>query len=171
MVSPPVPPAGRSPSGWDGRLPRCRESWPATAAAPAIELNALTRRPSGAPPDPSRPSWPWTLAAGSRGGQAGLALVTEQIAGWLRVTYPDDPTMRISHETIYLSLYVPHRGRLRRDLRRRLRSGRAMRHPRGKRLPQGRGQLLDTMSIRERPAEANRREVAGHWEGDLVVRP
>jgi IS30 family transposase len=103
--------------------------------------------------------------------EAKLALCwsPEQIAGWLRVTYPDDPTMRISHETIYLSLYVPRRGRLRRDLRRCLRSGRAMRHPRGKRLPQGRGQLLDTMSIRERPVEANGRTVAGHWEGDLVL--
>jgi IS30 family transposase len=93
----------------------------------------------------------------------------EQIAGWLQVTYPHDPTMRIFHETIYLSLYVPHRGTLRRDLRPCLRSGRAMRHPRGKRLPQGRGQLLDTVSIRERPAEANGRTVAGLWEGDLVL--
>jgi transposase, IS30 family len=93
----------------------------------------------------------------------------EQIAGWLRLAYPDDPTMRISHETIYLSLYVPHRGALRRDLRRCLRSGRAMRHPRGKRLPQGRGQLTNTVSIRQRPAEADDRTVPGHWEGDLVL--
>jgi Helix-turn-helix domain len=59
----------------------------------------------------------------------------EQIAGWLRLTYPDDPSMRISHETIYLSLYVQRRGALPGGLRRCLRSGRAMRHPRGKRLP------------------------------------
>jgi IS30 family transposase len=93
----------------------------------------------------------------------------EQIAGWLRVAYPHDPTMRISHETIYLSLYVPHRGVLGRDLRRCLRTGRAMRHPRGKRLPQGRGQLLDTIPIHQRPAEAAGRSVPGHWEGDLVL--
>jgi IS30 family transposase len=93
----------------------------------------------------------------------------EQIAGWLQLTYPDDPTMRISHETIYLSLYVPHRGALRGDLRRCLRTGRAMRHPRGKRLPQGRGQLIDTIPIRERPAEVDGRAVPGHWEGDLVL--
>jgi IS30 family transposase len=77
--------------------------------------------------------------------------------------------MRISHETIYLSLYVQRRGALRGDLRRCLRTGRAMRHPRGKRLPQGRGQLLDTIPIRQRPAEADGRTVAGHWEGDLVL--
>jgi IS30 family transposase len=64
---------------------------------------------------------------------------------------------------------VPHRGALRRDLRRCLRTGRAMRHPRGKRLPQGRGQLIDTVSIHQRPAEATSRSVPGHWEGDLVL--
>ena len=93
----------------------------------------------------------------------------EQIAGWLRVAYPDDPTMRISHESIYLSLYVQRRQALRGDLRRCLRTGRAMRHPRGKRLPQGRGQLIDTISILQRPAEADGRKVPGHWEGDLVL--
>jgi IS30 family transposase len=62
----------------------------------------------------------------------------EQIVGWLPLAYPDDSTMRISHETIYLSLYVRHRGALAGELRRCLRTGRAMRHPRGKRLPQGR---------------------------------
>jgi IS30 family transposase len=93
----------------------------------------------------------------------------EQIAGWLRVTYPDDPAMRISHETIYLSLYVQRRRALRGDLRRCLRTGRVMRHPRGQRLPRGRGQLIDTISIRQRPAEADGRKVPGHWEGDLVL--
>jgi transposase, IS30 family len=99
----------------------------------------------------------------------GLCWSPEQIAGWLPVAYPDDPSMRISHETIYLSLFVPHRGALRRELRRCLRTGRAMRHPRGRRLPQGRGQLIDTIPIGQRPAEANGRTVPGHWEGDLVL--
>jgi transposase, IS30 family len=93
----------------------------------------------------------------------------EQIAGWLPLAYPDDPTMRISHETIYLSLYVQQRRGLPGELRRCLRTGRAMRHPRGKRLPQGRGQLVNTISIRQRPAEANGRSVPGHWEGDLAL--
>jgi IS30 family transposase len=103
--------------------------------------------------------------------EAKLALCwsPEQIVGWLPMTYPDDPTMRISHETIYLSLYVQRRRALRGDLRRCLRTGRAMRYPRGKRLPQGRGQLLDTIPIRQRPAEADQRKVPGHWEGDLVL--
>ena len=64
----------------------------------------------------------------------GLRWSPEQIAGWLQMTYPDDPTMRISHETIYLSLYVRRRGVLPGELRRCLRTGRAMRHPQGKRL-------------------------------------
>jgi IS30 family transposase len=92
-----------------------------------------------------------------------------QVAGWLRVAYPDDPTMHVSHETIYLSLYFQRRRALRRDLRRCLRTGRAMRHPRGKRLRQGRGQLINTIPIHQRPAEVNSRSVPGHWEGDLVL--
>ncbi len=71
--------------------------------------------------------------------------------------FPDDPGMRVSHEMIYLSLFVQSRGALRRDLQRQLRTGRAMRHPRAARLPQGRGQLRDTVGISERPAEAEDR--------------
>jgi IS30 family transposase len=76
--------------------------------------------------------------------------------------------MRVSHETIYLSLFVQSRGALRRELQRCLRTGRAMRYPRGKRLPQGRGQLRDTIHISQRPTEAADRAVPGHWEGDLI---
>ena len=92
----------------------------------------------------------------------------QQIAGWLPLAYPQDPVMRVSHETIYLSLFVQSRGALRRELQRYLRMGRAMRYPRGKRLPQGRGQLRDTLHISQRPPEAADRAVPGHWEGDLV---
>ena len=92
----------------------------------------------------------------------------QQIAGWLPLAYPQDPVMRVSHETIYLSLFVQSRGALRRELQRCLRTGRAMRYPRSKRLPQGRGQLRDTVHISQRPAEAADRAVPGHWEGDLV---
>ena len=76
--------------------------------------------------------------------------------------------MRVSHETIYLSLFIQSRGALRRELQRCLRTGRAMRYPRAKRLPQGRGQLRDTLHISQRPPEAADRAVPGHWEGDLV---
>jgi IS30 family transposase len=102
--------------------------------------------------------------------EAKLALrwSPEQIAGWLPLAYPQDPVMRVSHETIYLSLFVQSRGALRRELQRCLRTGRAMRYPRSKRLPQGRGQLRDTLHISQRPPEAADRAVPGHWEGDLV---
>jgi IS30 family transposase len=93
----------------------------------------------------------------------------QQIAGWLPLAYPQDPVMRVSHETIYLSLFVQSRGALRRELQRCLRTGRAMRYPRAKRLPQGRGQLRDVVLISERPAEAEDRAVPGHWEGDLLL--
>jgi IS30 family transposase len=93
----------------------------------------------------------------------------QQIAGWLPLAYPQDPVMRVSHETIYLSLFVQSRGALRRELHRCLRTGRAMRYPRGKRLPQGRGQLREVVLISERPAEAEDRAVPGHWEGDLLL--
>jgi transposase, IS30 family len=103
--------------------------------------------------------------------EAKLALrwSPEQIAGWLPLAYPQDPVMRVSHETIYLSLFVQSRGALRRELQRCLRTGRAMRYPRGKRLPQGRGQLRDVVLISERPPEAEDRAVPGHWEGDLLL--
>ncbi|GJG89389.1 hypothetical protein tb265_45700 [Gemmatimonadetes bacterium T265] len=94
----------------------------------------------------------------------------EQIAHWRPRAYPDDPSMRVSHETIYLSLFVQARGALKRELTKQLRTGRAMRFPRGARTRrgQGRGQLVDTVSIRDRPAEVEDRAVPGHWEGDLV---
>jgi IS30 family transposase len=76
--------------------------------------------------------------------------------------------MRVSHKTIYLSLFVQSRGALRRELQPCLRTGRAMRYPQGKRLPQGRGQLRDTLHISQRPPEAADRAVPGHWEGDLI---
>ena len=92
----------------------------------------------------------------------------EQIAGWLPLAYPSDPVLRVSHETIYLSLFVQSRGALRRELQRCLRTGRAMRSPR-QAAAQGRGQLRDTLHISQRPAEAADRAVPGHWEGDLVL--
>jgi IS30 family transposase len=98
--------------------------------------------------------------------EAKLALrwSPQQIAGWLPLAYPQDPVMRVSHETIYLSLFIQSRGALRRELQRYLRTGRAMRYPRAKRLPQGRGQLRDTLDISQRPPEAADRAVPGHWK-------
>ena len=93
----------------------------------------------------------------------------EQIAGWLRHTYPDDEAHQVSHETIYRSLFVQARGVLKQDLQAHLRSGRAIRrsrHATGK--GDQRGSLTDMISIRERPASVEDRAVPGHWEGDLL---
>lgn len=92
----------------------------------------------------------------------------QQIAEWLRVTFPDDPQMHVSHESIYRTLYVQSRGALRRELAAYLRTGRVTRRPRWVRLPDGRGGRPGILNIAERPAEAADRAVPGHWEGDLV---
>jgi IS30 family transposase len=92
----------------------------------------------------------------------------EQVAGWLRNSYPNDPEMQVSHESIYRTLFVQSRGALRRELTSYLRTGRVIRRPRGVRLPDGRGGRPGILNISERPAEAADRAVPGHLEGDLV---
>lgn len=92
----------------------------------------------------------------------------EQIANRLPLDYPDDPELRVSHETIYKALYVQGRGELRRDLHRRLRTGRALRKPR-RSTGERRGRIPGMVNIAERPAEADNRAVPGHWEGDLIT--
>ncbi len=93
----------------------------------------------------------------------------QQISGWLVAEFPDEPEMRVSHETIYVSLFVQSRGALRKELTRYLRSGHTTRRPRGHTVMNGQGQLRGTLNIRARPAEANDRAVPGHWEGDLLM--
>jgi IS30 family transposase len=93
----------------------------------------------------------------------------EQIAGRLRLDFPDDPSMRISHEAIYQSLYVQGRGALRRELTACLRTGRALRVPRARVRGRGKHFVTDEILISERPAEAEDRAVPGHWEGDLIL--
>ena len=92
-----------------------------------------------------------------------------QISGWLVDEFPGDPEMRVSHETIYVSLFVQSRGALRKELTRYLRSGHTTRRPRGHTVMNGQGQLRGTLNIRERPAEADDRAVPGNWEGDLLM--
>ncbi|SUB09178.1 IS30 family transposase [Nocardia brasiliensis] len=92
----------------------------------------------------------------------------EQISHRLRLEFPDDPEMRVSHETIYQSLYVQGRGGLRRELHQQLRSGRALRRPR-RSLGQRGNPIAGMVNISERPAEVEDRAVPGHWEGDLIT--
>ncbi|MCH7902026.1 MAG: IS30 family transposase [Acidobacteria bacterium] len=93
----------------------------------------------------------------------------QQVAGWLRRSYPDNQEMYVSHETIYLSLFVQGKGALRRELAQSLRTGRAYRRPKVKRAPSGKGRIVDPVMISERPAEVEDRAVPGHWEGDLLM--
>lgn len=94
----------------------------------------------------------------------------EQISGWLRRAFPANDNMQISHETIYRSLFIQARGVLKKELIHHLRSNRVMRHSKNDRSrSQVRGQIIDAVSIRERPAEIEDRAVPGHWEGDLIT--
>jgi IS30 family transposase len=94
----------------------------------------------------------------------------EEISGWLARTYPNNPELQVSHETIYQSLFVQGKGALRHELHVCLRSGRAMR--RNKKWTKGghgMGKIKDMVMISERPAEVEDRAVPGHWEGDLIL--
>jgi IS30 family transposase len=93
----------------------------------------------------------------------------EQIANRLRVDFPDDGSMRISHEAIYQALYVQGRGALRRELTACLRTGRALRVPRARTRGRGKQFITSEVMISQRPAEADDRAVPGHWEGDLIL--
>jgi IS30 family transposase len=94
----------------------------------------------------------------------------QQIAGWLKRAHPDDETARVSHETIYRSLFIQTRGVLKKELLAHLRATRAIRRSRHASLKRdGLGQIKDAVSIRERPATVEDRAIPGHWEGDLIA--
>jgi IS30 family transposase len=98
-----------------------------------------------------------------------LEWAPEQIAGWLKHTYPDDESYQVSHETIYKSLFIQARGALKKELLAHLRRTRAMRRSRHHtQKTEDHGRITGTVSIRERPAAAEDRAVPGHWEGDLL---
>ena len=93
-----------------------------------------------------------------------------QIAAWLKLEHPEQPSLRVSHETIYRTLFIQARGALRKELSAHLRSQRTLRRAQlAPAVPSGRGQIKDAVTIRERPAEVEDRAVPGHWEGDLIV--
>ena len=117
------------------------------------------------------PNVPW---AGRRHGPRqdrrwGVVWSPEQISNRLRIEFPDDESMRISHEAIYQSLYVQGRGALKRELTACLRTGRALREPRARTNRSGKSFVTDEVKISQRPAEADDRAVPGHWEGDLII--
>ncbi|MDE3169651.1 MAG: IS30 family transposase [Acidobacteriota bacterium] len=95
----------------------------------------------------------------------------EQISGWLKTQYPDDASMRVSHETIYRSLFIQARGVLKKELMNHLRTKRRMRRSLHHAIVSGqsRGRIVDAISIRERPPEVEDRAIPGHWEGDLLA--
>jgi IS30 family transposase len=117
------------------------------------------------------PTVPWK---GRRHGRRqhrrwGMAWRPQQITERLRLDYPDDATMRISHEALYQALYVQGRGALKRELTACLRTGRALRAPRARSHGRGKSFVTPEILISERPAEAADRAVPGHWEGDLIL--
>jgi IS30 family transposase len=93
----------------------------------------------------------------------------EQISRRLPIEFPEDETMRISHEAIYQGLYIEGRGALKRELVACLRTGRALRVPRARAQQRARGHVTDEVMISQRPPEADDRAVPGHWEGDLII--
>jgi IS30 family transposase len=94
----------------------------------------------------------------------------QQISGWLALRYPGEDSMQVSHETIYRSLFIQARGVLKKELIKHLRGRRMMRRSlRASTKGQPRGQIIDGLSIRERPAEVEDRAIPGHWEGDLIT--
>ena len=112
------------------------------------------------------------MATPGRGEELRLNWSPEQIAGWLKRAHPEDESCRVSHETIYRSLFVQARGVLKKELLSHLRTKRSMRRsqpvdPNGDR----RGHIKDIVSIRQRPAAVEDRAVPGHWEGDLLSGP
>lgn len=153
---------GRAPSTISRELVRCggRERYRALAAERRSRERA--RRP--------KPTKLWRRPELCAAVEAGLERCwsPEQISARLRSDHPDDEEMRISHETIYRSLYVQSRGELRRQLAANLRTGRKARRPRGSG-PSRAHKIADMVSISERPPEVEDRAVPGHWEGDLIV--
>jgi IS30 family transposase len=131
----------------------------------AVKAERVSGRLAARPKQTKLAGCPRLLAAVERGLERCWS--PEQISARLKLEFPDDQEMRISHETIYRSLYVQSRGELRRQLTANLRTGRSMRRARGRRDP--RGQITDMVPIADRPPEVDDRRVPGHWEGDLLL--
>jgi IS30 family transposase len=132
-------------------------------------LSGRVRRPDGVPI--AGPAAPWKgRGKPHRGDRRWVtAWSPEQIANRLKVDFPDDESMRISHEAIYQALFIESRGALKRELVACLRTGRALRVPRARSKRKAWAHVTPEVMISERPAEAEDRAVPGHWEGDLLI--
>lgn len=131
-------------------------------------LAGAVKRPDGNGVDGSEVRWRGRRHGRRADRRWAQSWSPEQISNRLRLDFPDDESMRVSHEAIYQSLYVQGRGALRRELTACLRTGRTLRVPRA-RTRRGKGFVTDEILISERPAEAADRAVPGHWEGDLIL--
>ena len=142
----------------------------AAAAGGATAPTPRSARPGAGRGGRGRPSSSSARASPARLERLEKDHSPEQIAGWLRLQYPDNEAMRVSHETIYRALYVQARGTLKRELTRHLRTGRQRRYARSQSSKrQGQGKLAGMVMISERPPEVEDRAVPGHWEGDLLM--
>ncbi|QUF06725.1 IS30 family transposase [Actinosynnema pretiosum subsp. pretiosum] len=128
------------------------------------------RRPDGTVvTGPTTPPWKGLNKPRRQDRRWSTAWSPEQIAHRLKVDFPDDESMRISHEAIYQSLFIQGRGALKRELVPCLRTGRALREPRARSRNRPQGHITADVVLSERPAEAEDRAVPGHWEGDLII--
>ena len=118
---------------------------------------------------PKAPAWKGLNKPHRQDRRWATAWSPEQISNRLKVEFPDDGSMRISHEAIYQALYIEGRGALKRELVACLRTGRALRAPRERSRNKPQGHVTADVVISERPAEAADRAVPGHWEGDLII--
>ena len=131
-------------------------------------LAGSVQRPDGSVAGP-QVGWRGRRQGPRKDRRWGKSWSPEQIAARVRLDFPDDESMRISHEAIYQSLFVQGRGALRRELTACLRTGRALRVPRNRTSKGNRSFVTDELLISERPAEVEDRAVPGHWEGDLIL--
>src|SRR4051812_40984845 len=168
----PPPTDGRG----DGRRGGRGGGWPGAPGRPAggcggrgryrpLRAERLAERLAARPKQTKLAGCPQLLVAVEDGLERRWS--PQQIAARLRIEHPDDALMRISHETIYRSLYVQSRGELRRQLTAQLRTGRSTRRARGR--VETRGRIPNRVPIAERPPEVDDRRVPGHWEGDLLM--
>ena len=132
-------------------------------------LGGVVKRPDGTPVPGPQVRWVGRRHGPRKDRRWAMSWSPEQIAHRLRLDFPDDESMRISHEAIYQALYVQGRGALRRELTACLRTGRALRVPRARARGRGKKFVTPEVLISQRPAEADDRAVPGHWEGDLII--